>query len=88
MTITKRQIPAPEGIKPTGRFRSLMQAGARLAVAVAKRDKIRRSDDEREAALAICQGCEHWRGQTCGLCGCVGRWKTWLETEHCPKGKW
>lgn len=88
MRITSRSVPPPEGIKPTGRMKSLLAAGHRVAVAVIKRERIKRSDAEREAALAICHTCEHWRGTTCGVCGCVGRFKTWLETEHCPKHKW
>ena len=43
--------------------------------------------------LAICQGCEHWRGQNfgglgqCLKCGCSGA-KLWLPTDQCPLLKW
>lgn len=59
-----------------------------------------RNDEEVEAALKICQGCEQFSankdGETghCKLCGCeVNRMggmvnKIRRATEHCPLGKW
>ncbi len=37
---------------------------------------------------AICQPCEHRTGITCGLCGCVLKFKTRLTEEECPAKKW
>ena len=88
MKITTRSIPPPVGLKPLNRMRSILAAGKRFAVAVAQQQKIKRSDAEREAALTICHNCEKWQGKTCGVCGCFGKFKTWLETEHCPLAKW
>lgn len=59
-----------------------------------------RNDEEVEAALTICRGCEQFSankdGETghCKLCGCeVNRMggmvnKIRRATEHCPLGKW
>ena len=33
-------------------------------------------------------GCEHRTGSTCGLCGCVLKFKTRLTDEECPAQKW
>lgn len=88
MTITTRRVKPPAGHVPLQRMKSLLEAGTRVITAVVKRERIKRNDDEREAALAICRGCDKWNGSTCGVCGCFGRFKTWLETEHCPLAKW
>ena len=51
------------------------------------------SDEERERRLAICNTCEfliraEGKNDRCGKCGCVTKWKTALETWHCPIHKW
>lgn len=48
------------------------------------------SEDERERRMSICRGCADYaaRRQRCRRCGCVVRFKTLLETEHCPIGNW
>jgi len=49
--------------------------------------------DEYERRHEICKGCEMWSPNAfqgvgrCGACGCSG-FKLWLETSHCPIGKW
>lgn len=48
----------------------------------------KRSAEEREAILAICQGCEFLKGSRCALCGCWLARKTKMATEHCPMEKW
>lgn len=89
MTVTRREIPKPANAPPPReRIKNALQAARRVITAAVNREPIKRTPEEREAALAICQACEKWRGTTCGLCGCVGRWKTWLETESCPLGRW
>jgi hypothetical protein len=49
--------------------------------------------EEQKRRLEICRGCEHAvKGPMdtvrCALCGCVSQFKTWLETENCPEGRW
>lgn len=50
------------------------------------------SEDERDRRLSICMDCEFYdhAQERCMKCGCFGRWKTFLATEHCPlpKPKW
>lgn len=56
-----------------------------------------RSQDEIDALLAICQGCEHFNADAsaCRRCGCnLNNQRSGLTnklamaTEHCPLGKW
>lgn len=48
---------------------------------------------EYERRHEICNGCEMWDSNAfqgigkCGACGCSG-FKLWLDTSHCPLGKW
>lgn len=89
MKITRRQIPRPpDAPPPREKVWNAIKAAGRVLSATVKREPIKRNPEQRQAVLAICHQCEKWRGQTCGLCGCVGRWKTWLETESCPLGRW
>jgi hypothetical protein len=55
-----------------------------------KAGRPRRTPDEVEAILSICQGCELWRSEEnrCGQCGCWIRKKASWAQEHCPLGKW
>lgn len=50
------------------------------------------SEDERDRRLLICMDCELYdhTQERCRKCGCFGRWKTFLATEHCPlpEPKW
>lgn len=65
-------------------------AGAlgRVIKAAATGERILSPEDEVERRLGICRTCEHFTGTTCRLCGCIVNFKTKLETEHCPIGKW
>jgi hypothetical protein len=49
-------------------------------------------NEEQDRRLAICHGCPKYIADQdkCSVCGCVGRWKTRLRTEHCPlpEPKW
>lgn len=50
---------------------------------------IDRSDDDLIAERkAICEGCEHLKGNTCDLCGCWYSQKVKLAHETCPASKW
>lgn len=53
-------------------------------------EKIKRSDDEIEKCRTLCNECEFFAVNTkrCLKCGCFVNFKTLLETEHCPVGKW
>jgi hypothetical protein len=44
------------------------------------------SDTEQTRRLAICRACPEFDAEPgrCRQCGCIGRWKTRLATEHCP----
>ena len=51
------------------------------------------SSEERARRLAICKACEfliHKEGKSdrCAKCGCFLKWKTALESWHCPIKKW
>jgi hypothetical protein len=38
--------------------------------------------------LIVCEFCPEKTGITCGLCGCVLKFKTRLTEEECPAKKW
>jgi len=65
-------------------------AGAikRAAGAAVGGKKVLVSNEERDRRFSICQACEFFTGTTCRKCGCIVSFKTRLETEHCPVGKW
>lgn len=49
------------------------------------------SDEEKGRRLSVCEACEFLvRGKSdrCSKCGCFVKWKTALESWHCPIGKW
>lgn len=61
-----------------------LAAAGRLAKAAVTRQPIQVGAAEQARRLAICQACEHFAGDLCRLCGCVGSWKARLATEACP----
>ena len=52
------------------------------------------TQEQIDARFAICQGCEHYDGKACRLCGCpVVREQAYISKlswagEKCPVGKW
>lgn len=46
--------------------------------------------EEQDRRLAICKSCEKFDPvqERCTLCGCYGKWKTWIASQKCPIGKW
>ena len=52
------------------------------------------SQEQVDARFAICQGCPHFDGKACRLCGCpVVREQAYISklswaNEKCPAGKW
>jgi hypothetical protein len=40
--------------------------------------------EERARRLAICEGCEFFKGRRCVKCGCRLRAKVAMASEHCP----
>lgn len=52
------------------------------------------SQEQIDQRFAICQGCEHYDGRACRLCGCpVVREQAYISklswaNEKCPVGKW
>ncbi len=62
------------------------QAAGRMISAAVHGEKVAVSHEEQERRLAICKTCEHFDAAQgrCRICGCFGRWKAVLATEHCP----
>jgi hypothetical protein len=48
----------------------------------------RRTPEQQAAIMAVCRGCEFFRGHRCLKCGCWANLKARLASEHCPIGKW
>ncbi len=67
---------------------NLAGAGVRVIKAVTHRQRISASTEEQQRRLSICEVCEFSKNGTCQKCGCFIRFKTKLETEHCPIHKW
>lgn len=72
---------------------SLLQKAKNVAAATkeAAKDGFKTSSEEEvKRRLEICHGCEFFIPEkgTCNLCGCVLRFKTKLQSSHCPKDKW
>ncbi len=68
-----------------------MARNAVASVGAAIKNPKRVSDEEKARRLAICEGCEFLiRGKSdrCAKCGCFLKWKTALESWHCPIKKW
>ncbi len=75
--------PYPSWLTMAGNVASA--AGRAISGAV-QGERVARSVEEQGRCLVICQSCDQWdlaRGR-CRVCGCIGRWKTRLATEHCP----
>jgi hypothetical protein len=83
--VTEIEPPALPGIGTMAR--SLGKAALQ-----AIKNPVKVSDTERQRRLEICQGCEFLiRGKShdrCSKCGCFIKWKTALESWHCPINKW
>jgi hypothetical protein len=63
------------------------------AIGSAIKNPTRVSDEEKARRLAICAGCEflikkEGKSDRCAKCGCFLKWKTALESWHCPIKKW
>lgn len=58
--------------------------------AEAEFDKMKLSEEERDARYDICKGCEHMfkPTSTCKKCGCFMAVKSYLPSAECPLGKW
>jgi hypothetical protein len=53
-------------------------------------EKIKLSEEERNARYNICKSCE-WLfipTSSCKKCGCLMAIKTYMPTQSCPIGKW
>jgi hypothetical protein len=76
--------PVPE---PPGVFRKAANFAGAVARHVAAGMPVL-GEEATAARLAVCEACEHKRGDSCGLCGCRLSWKARMENEHCPIHKW
>lgn len=68
-----------------------MARNAAAAVrAVVEHGAQRVSTEEKTRRLDLCKACEHFiRDKArCGKCGCFLKWKTALESWHCPVHRW
>ena len=69
---------------------NVTKAAGRVIKAVARRNKVKVSEEERKRRLRICESnnCKQYKHGRCLRCGCVTRFKAILETEDCPLGYW
>jgi len=76
---------------------SLLTKAANFATSAAKHIAAgapRCTKEQVDARFAVCQGCEHYDGKACRLCGCpVVREQAYISklswaNEKCPAGKW
>jgi hypothetical protein len=65
---------------------NLAGAMGRVVVAAATGQSVAVGDEERDRRLDICRACPEYdaANDRCRKCGCVGKWKAKLATEHCP----
>jgi hypothetical protein len=52
--------------------------------------KYKVSDKIQKERFDICLGCEYFRptSETCKVCGCFMKVKTWMANQKCPVNKW
>ena len=65
-------------------------AAGSVVASIVKGEPVTVSQEEQDRRLAICHVCEKFdRTQgRCTLCGCFGKWKTWIASQKCPIDKW
>lgn len=53
-------------------------------------DPVTVSQEEQDRRMGICETCEKFDPvqARCTLCGCYGKWKTWISSQKCPINKW
>jgi hypothetical protein len=96
----KARLSLPDAIDyqpPKPEYPSLFQQAKNAAVAVGSvvssivhGEAVSVSQEEQDRRLAICHDCEKYDlvQARCTLCGCYGKWKTWIASQKCPIGKW
>lgn len=57
-----------------------------IAKAATRRD--RAEEGTIKHRLDVCKSCDEYKNGRCGKCGCFLRFKTAIESESCPLGKW
>lgn len=79
--------PLPSTLKMAG---NLLQSVGRNLQAAVTGNPLLLSEEDKEARLAICRLCQHYRkvDDRCALCGCKTAVKAYLRIEKCPVGKW
>ena len=92
LTVDERHPAFPKTALP-----SLARQAANFATSAAKHIAAgapRCTQEQVDARFAVCQGCEHYDGRACRLCGCpVVREQAFVSklswaNEKCPAGKW
>ena len=75
--------------KPPGIVQKGLHFGGALVSHIADGGK-KGTDEEWEARLNICEGCEHKRpnANSCSICGCGLKAKARWRSEDCPINKW
>jgi hypothetical protein len=72
--------------------RRLSGTAAKTITSAVSGKRILVSKDEQARRMAICDSCEFFNKQNkrCSKCGCFSKWKSKLDSEHCPlpEPKW
>jgi len=85
--VTEAAAPSiqPPGIKQ-------MALNATTSLTQAMKNPARVSPEEQQRRMDICKSCEFLINKNgfdrCGKCGCFVKWKSALESWHCPIKKW
>lgn len=66
--------------------RSLVATTAEIAQRTVSGKRVRATEAERQAQLAVCQACDRHVDGRCSVCGCFVSLKSWL-IGFCPLGK-
>ena len=72
------------------RTQNLAHSVMRNIQSVAAGNPLTLTEQDANARLQICNGCEFFNSiqQRCNKCGCFMAVKTYLKAEKCPIGKW
>jgi len=90
-------VSSNDVVLPNSSPPSLLTKAANFATSAARHVAAgmpRATQEQVDARFAVCQGCEHYDGRACRLCGCpVVREQAYISklswaNEKCPAGKW
>lgn len=90
-------VSSNDVVLPNSSPPSLLTKAANFATSAARHVAAgmpRATQEQVDARFAVCQGCPHFDGKACRLCGCpVVREQAYISklswaNEKCPAGKW